>query len=283
MNSKELLETAKAASEIVAAVPVYDDLIGPCAKELGKALKTGAEAVNALLSPITTCVWGYEQMRRFLVPSLAAKLGHVPKERWQTPPMYVAGPALEGLRYCGDEPTLRELYANLLAGAMDKQTAKLAHPSYADIIRRLTPDEARIIVAIRDHLDVYVIDVNGFITDDEKNPTKLLERFSAMGYEAKCVYPDDAPRYFANLDLLGLVDVSEFAMVRNKEHERLEQHRAVRDVVRAFELRTSGTCKYSPRVIFTKPALRGFCDACAPKSIASVAPNDESKSVDGVD
>ena len=61
------------------------------------------------------------------------------------PPPYIAVPAVEALRYTAEEPALCEMYLHLLATAMDSRTVPLAHPAFAEIIRQLTPDEARII------------------------------------------------------------------------------------------------------------------------------------------
>jgi hypothetical protein len=66
------------------------------------------------------------------------------------PPESILLPVLAANSYTTDED-LRDMFATLVAAAMDPETAGLAHPSFADIIRQLTPDEARIVkgLAIR--------------------------------------------------------------------------------------------------------------------------------------
>jgi len=67
-----------------------------------------------------------------------------PPDQIVVPKPNVAGPALEALRYTWHEETLSDLYANLLAASsMDKSTADGAHPAFVEIIRQLTPDEAK--------------------------------------------------------------------------------------------------------------------------------------------
>ena len=61
----------------------------------------------------------------------------------------MAGQALLQLTFCADEQHLRELYANLLATAMDKTTAGKVHPGFVDIIRQLSPDEVLLLEHLR--------------------------------------------------------------------------------------------------------------------------------------
>src|SRR5438874_638088 len=111
-----------AAAGLAKALPVYEDAIQPVAEQVGKALATVGAAVNAALLPLKGLVWGAEKFEEFLQTNVSRKLENVPPERIVTPPLHVAGPVLESLRYTGNEPALREMYANLLAASMDSQT-----------------------------------------------------------------------------------------------------------------------------------------------------------------
>lgn len=76
---------------------------------------------------------------------LKEKTKHIPPENLQIPPTMIAGPTLEALRYAYDEETLREMYENLLASAMDNRIASKTHPAFVDTIKQMTPIEAKII------------------------------------------------------------------------------------------------------------------------------------------
>jgi hypothetical protein len=77
---------------------------------------------------------------------MANKLADTPEEFLTTPPPSVAIPAMEGLMYSVSEPDLKEMYLNLLATATDERTKANAHPSFADIIKQLSPREARLLL-----------------------------------------------------------------------------------------------------------------------------------------
>src|ERR1051325_8571524 len=138
-------DVTQAVKGIVEAVPVYEDVVQPAAREIGKGLQTVAKTIHIALAPVAGLVWGYETMRDYLGEALTKRLKGVPTERIITPQAMIAGPALDALKYAGPDPELRELYANLLARAMDERTAQEAHPAFVEILRQLTPDEARTI------------------------------------------------------------------------------------------------------------------------------------------
>ena len=135
------VELLKSGVEI--AMTAYDEALRPRAKEVGKTLETLGKTVNVALSPLCGLVWSWEQIEDYVSVTIERKLKEraVPRERITTPDPDVAVPALEALRYS----KLRENYANLLATAMDSATARDAHPSFVEILKQLTPDEARIL------------------------------------------------------------------------------------------------------------------------------------------
>lgn len=144
-NSNSVSETINAVSGLVEKIPIYDDLVRPAAKQAGKTLETVGRTVNAALIPIRGVVWGIEKIEEFVNKSVSSKLKNTPVEDIVTPRITIAGPALEALRFTGDEITLREMYSNLLANAMDKKTEDHVHPSFVEIIKQLLPQEAKLL------------------------------------------------------------------------------------------------------------------------------------------
>ncbi|ENM3807683.1 hypothetical protein VCSRO184_3562 [Vibrio cholerae] len=147
-NSNSVSETINAVSGLVDKIPVYEDLVQPAARQAGKALETVGRTVNAALMPIRGVVWGIEKIEEFVHNSVSSKLENTPIEDIVTPRVTVAGPALEALRFTGNESTLREMYSNLLANAMDARTEKHVHPSFVEIIKQLLPQEAKLLTIL---------------------------------------------------------------------------------------------------------------------------------------
>lgn len=222
-DGKQIGEMAKAVAEIAKAVPIYPDAIQPAAKEFGKTLHLAIRTVNAALMPVEALVWGADKIRDFVRESVEKKLNNVPPEDVQQPKLHIAVPAIDALRYTGDEPELSDLYANLLATSMDKATAYRAHPAFVDMIKNMSPDEARIM---------------RFISADEPNSEALINikhtnlatggftvpyrHLSLIGFKAICEHPLLTPNYLDNLARLGLIEFPQYRLLSDEPYREIE-------------------------------------------------------------
>lgn len=195
-----------AVTTLVQAVPIYQDVAQPAAREIGKALGTVAKTVNMALAPIGVLVWGYEQLQGFIAGKVADRLKNVPPEDIITPKPNVAGPAMDALRYAGHEDTLSDMYANLLASAMDRSTAKAAHPAFVEIIKQLTPDEARILSLFTSQGAYPVINLMN-VRSDGGGGYEWIVHFCHLG--KMCGLDDEGPvpAYLDNFCRLGLMAI----------------------------------------------------------------------------
>lgn len=185
----------------------YTDALQPVAKETGKALGTVGKTVNMALSPLHALVWGYDKIADYVKITVERKLEErkVPPERIQTPDLDVAVPALEALRYS----KLRDSYANLLATSMDSATALDAHPAFVEILKQITPDEAKILQQLPALGRAEpVIDII-FTAPERKGEFVLFRNASMIGIESKCDFPNITPKYIDNLCRLGLMEMPE--------------------------------------------------------------------------
>lgn len=198
--------TIKAVTGLVKEVPVYEDAIQPVAKEAGKALQTVGRTVNAALLPVRGLVWGVEKIEEFVQTKVTKKLSNTPVENICPPDPAVAGPALESLRYTGHKESLSELYANLLASAMDKETAKTAHPGFVEIIRNMSADEARLLEYIIKNQVAPIVDIKR-VLPKQGGEIKISELVSTLGHDAGLEHRDLSASYLINLERLGLVEI----------------------------------------------------------------------------
>jgi hypothetical protein len=211
-DKSKIKDTAEAIKGLVEAVPVYQDALQPAAKEVGKSLLTVTKLVNVALTPLSLLVWGYDRIKDYLEATLAEKLKDVPPERIVTPSPAVAGPAVEALRFAANEPTLREMYANLLATGMDANTAQNAHPAFVEILKQLTPDEARLLAFLYsgheiDFKQPALVSGRIELMAGGRSYTKEVTRYSLFHQSAECSYPHLVDSYYDNIRRLGLIDI----------------------------------------------------------------------------
>jgi hypothetical protein len=238
-EENKIRDAADAIKGLVEAVPVYEDALQPAAREIGRALQTIAKTVHIVLAPVSALVWGYDKIKDFVSTAVAEKLSQIPIERLQTPAPNVACPLLEALRYTGHEETLRDMYANLLAASMDTQTAFEAHPSFVDIIKQISPDEARLlkIMAVPQALPLLEVRWEYTVQDEDHSGGQYIQRnFSILGYQSGCTFPELTPRYLDNICRLGLGHIDTlFEYTGKGVYDELEQHQMILDLKNSFD------------------------------------------------
>jgi hypothetical protein len=214
--------TIDAATGLVKAIPIYQDTVQPSAKQVGKSLETITKAINIALAPIKALVWGYEQIEQFVTTRVAEKLKNVKEENIVTPPPQVAGPAIEALRYSGHDENLRELFANLIATSMDKDTIDKAHPGYVEIIKNLSSDEALLLTAFLVRSEYPVIDVR-VERKDVDGYHIVLHHYSHLQKIIVVKRSDLMPSYLDNLCRLGILEIpGEAHLTSENTYEPLE-------------------------------------------------------------
>lgn len=225
-----------AVTGLVKAVPVYQDVVQPAAREVGKALETVAKSVNIALAPVKGLVWGYEQLEEFIGTKVSEKLKNTPESEIVTPKPNVAGPALESLRYAGHEESLRDLYANLLAASMDAMTSSGTHPSFVEILKQLTPDEAKLLKYFTQIIPFPVLTLRREKTGKQKGGIDLIPYFTMLGELSGCESPSYTPTYLDNLSRLGLIEIpANYEYTAPNVYDILDNHLTVVNLKKTIE------------------------------------------------
>jgi hypothetical protein len=265
-DESKVRDVAETVAGIVKAVPVYQDVAQPAAQELGKALQTIAQSVHIALAPISALVWGYDQIRDFVSTKVAERLARVRPEDIVTPKPHVAGPALEALRFTGHEPSLADLYANLLASAMDKNTAEGAHPAFVEIIRQLTADEAKLVGLFAIDMAFPLLTVRWEFrrpTTGKLGGRDVLVHFSLLGHDAEVAFPHMTPTYIDNLCRLGLAEVPlGFTYTSLGLYEPLEAAPEVQAAKAAIEKDPERVCRFDRQGLRITELGKQFARIC---------------------
>lgn len=111
-------------------------------EEVDKTSALVVRAIHAALSPLEKWVLQKEYNLSETKKLLEEKLKDIPAENIITPPAYVAVPALQSIAYCMDDIQLRDMYAELLAHAMNSETVDNVHPTFVEIIKQMSPFDA---------------------------------------------------------------------------------------------------------------------------------------------
>ena len=255
-KDSNIKSTIDAVAGLAKAIPIYNDAIQPAAKEIGKSLATVTKTINIALAPVSALVWGYDKIREFVLNKVSEKLKNIPEENIVTPDPAVVGPALEALRFTGNDETLSELFANLIANSMDKETLKKAHPGFVEIIKNMTSDEGLILKTFFPGIYKPIMDIKLVMKKGVGGEFNLINNYSTLGTEAGCKYPELTSNYVDNLCRLGLLQMpagrhlvgenSYDMLIKTKEYEEFKlkhetEQTTTREMKKYIELTDLGT------------------------------------------
>lgn len=199
-------QTISTVAEVVKAIPVYQDVAQPAAKEVGKNLLVISKTISIALAPLKALVWGYEQVETFLNKKVTEKLSSLPEEKIVTPDLRIVGPAIESLRYVGEDINIKEMYASLIANAMDIDKKDFVHPAYVDVLKNMSSDEALMLKCFTHDDRFPIIDVKRKV--EGGGTITIMPMFSNIGTIAGVPVSrlNNIPKYLTNLIRLGLLE-----------------------------------------------------------------------------
>jgi hypothetical protein len=164
---------------------------------------------------------------------------------------------------------LRDMYANLLAASMDARTAAGAHPCFTDIIRQLTPDEARILrLFALPGRTLPLITVRSELKGDPpvgqaRGGVDVLVNFSLLGHEANCQFPHLTASYIGNICRLGLAEIpSDKHYTADSAYVPLENHPQVIALLRSIEASPGFRPAMNRSLVQVTELGKLFCKVC---------------------
>lgn len=144
MNIEDVHTTLKAAKD--SGIPVDQlalNTLEKPTKELGEGL---GNLFWLAFSPIHVARASLEPRINNFKENLEAKLAAIPKANLIEPPLNIVGPTLEAAKYHIEDEDLREMFANLIASAMDSRMTSIAHPAFVEIIKQMSPLDAKVLI-----------------------------------------------------------------------------------------------------------------------------------------
>ena len=207
----------------------YEDVLHPSAKSIGNTLSLVPRTVGVWLGKWEKWVINGEESIKLTASAVQEKASKIPEEKLTEPESYVAIPAIQQLSYCYDSEELREMYANLLVSSMNTDTKYQVHPSFVDIIKQLTPDEAKLLKKLSKKKVYPLIDVRMSFHTGGYN--EMVHNFTDEG-EDVCDCPSNIFAYLDNFERLKLIDIKNGKYLTNDEfYKPLENHPEIKKIM----------------------------------------------------
>ena len=202
-TEKEILEQMKGV-----AVEVYKDALSPAVKPIGEILSFLPRTIKLVLSGWEKWLINGEESLRLTADAIKEKVKQVPEEKLVEPEPYVAIPAIQQISYCQNSEELRDLYANLLTASMNADKKWQVHPSFVDIIKQLTPDEAKYLKLLPPYIFVLypLLDINFNLGEHHNGTNPAITNFTNVNIE-ELEYPSNICTYIDNLIRLNIIEI----------------------------------------------------------------------------
>ena len=232
----ELIEVAKNEPKIKEA-----------GSNVAESLAILSGVIKNVLLPLAALNFGVEKARTYFttrfVDDLSDKVKDIPQSEIVEPKASIVGPVLQGLAFSFEEAELREMYLSLLARSMDGRTASRTHPSFVDIIRQLTAEEAALIKIILGNEQTSIIELRRQTASEgyrvkARHVINLIDPVSGVRYENEML-----PAFIENWIRLGLVDVdyNSYLMNEQKYYSWIPTHPKYLEVKAAVDLEVDKT------------------------------------------
>jgi len=223
-------------TELVKGIPnilgqVYEDLAQPSVKAVGNALGTVFEFSTSILLPVKLLNEKFKLNFTKNLNDYKKKLEEVPEEKRCEVHPQIGTPIVEKLTYTTNDE-IADLFTTLLANASNIDMVNTAHPSFANMIERLSPDEARIIKYLKGKEDIQYCDFRGKALNGNGYNT-IREHLTLVPQEVKLDFPDNTNAYLANLTSMGILfdmdgtyRIDQTTYNKIKEQYNFEQYKA---------------------------------------------------------
>ncbi len=203
-ENEQALELVKEVAKEVAK-DAYADVGRPVAKPTGELVGLVPRAIKAALAPVEKWVLQREYNVAETKKLLEEKLQNITPAFIESPEPHIAVPALQYISYCMDNEELRDMYANLLANSMNSVVKNGVHPGFVEIIKQLSPDEAKFLKYMKTHTTIPTIGLHYEHEDYKKGFVEIVKEFTNVPELAGCEQKYNGEQYIDNLVRLGLL------------------------------------------------------------------------------
>ena len=242
----------------------YEDIAHPILKSIGNIVSLPFKAIDVALNPIKKWIdkrnFNYEETKKLL----AQKLEKVGEEHIVEPEAYVAVPALQQLSYSYDSIELRNMYANLLASAMTDTTKQDVHPSYVDIIRQLSPIDARALNKIFKPEFLTIIKIQAYY----KSTDSYMDILNNFSVELEDIYlkKTDQSTSLLNLVRLGIIEIMYGNLVQPvSKYDVYNKHPEIQEIIDNFKVNDDIKIEITRGLIQLTDFGYNFCITCCDK------------------
>lgn len=240
---------------------VYQDLAQPGVKVLGQALGTVLEFSTSFLLPVKLLNEKFRLNFTRRLNEYKEKLEAIPEDKRCEVHPQIGLPIIEKLSYTTSDE-IADLFTNLLASASSRDMVNTAHPAFISMIERMSSDEARILVYLKDKEDIPYCDINAYLNQDRGFIT-LSEHVTMIDEDVTLSYPQNIDAYLANFVSLGiLLDMRGVLKIDKTQYKRIMKKYQVEELNKRYVPTTFRSVEVQESYYQVTPFGKLFIKAC---------------------
>lgn len=205
MENNEIVGLVKQTPQIL--MTIYGDLAQPSVKKVGTALETVFEFSTSFLLPLKLLNEKFKLNFKKRLNDYKEKIENIPTDELLEVNPQIGTPLIEKLGYTTNDE-IADLFTNLLAKASSTKTVNIAHPSFVQLIERLSVDEARIIKSLKDKDIIPCITFRAHMKDKSQGFFEILKNGTMLQFDIELLFPQNIATYLDNLVGMGVLDIS---------------------------------------------------------------------------
>lgn len=192
---------------------------------------------------------------------LSQAIANVPPENLIEPDIQTTAQALENSKYCIESEELRKMFVNLISNSMNSDYVQKVHPSFAEIIKQMSPVDARIFKSLGSKIGFPLVD---YILQDQRNNKYELRLSTVYLTSVSEISIEAASSSISSLNRLGLIEIDYQApLASSAVYQPYEETSFYRQLsIKAFASypnKRASIRKYSRRIT---PLGKNFFEVC---------------------
>lgn len=205
MANNEMVGLVKQTPQILTTI--YGDLAQPSVRKIGTALETVFEFSTSFLLPLKLLNEKFKLNFEKRLNDYKQKLETVPEEELCEVNPQIGTPVIEKLSYTTNDE-IADLFTNLLTKASSIKTVNIAHPSFVQLIERLSADEARIIKYLKGKDYIPCITFRAHMKETGKGFFEILKNGTMIQFKVELLFSQNISIYLDNLVSIGVLDIA---------------------------------------------------------------------------
>ncbi|WP_312507442.1 DUF4393 domain-containing protein [Lysinibacillus sp.] len=191
--------------------------------------------------------------------SLIQEIETIPEENLQEPKLSIIGPALEASRFYIEEEELRKMFAKIVAASFDKTKSPNTHHSFVEIIKQITPIEAKILKLFINETALPIVRYKITKTGTES----VID----LGYPVFKGFLDDiisGKEYaieLSNLKRLNLIEENDYYLKDEEKYDFYKNSTFHKETVEYFS-KVQKECNLAKGILELTPLGKGFIKVC---------------------